>query len=226
MVTSAPVPLAATAPVPSDERCDSSAATPGGIGSHVRPVVTPSTCVKTISSGKSAIGSTAPSRARRTRSASTPACAGATRAISSWTSSTVSRPKSAPKRAASSWAMRQSSIVVPSGVMRRAWRITRPSRLVVVPLFSPHTEVGRNTSARAAASSVNAPTATTNFTASSTGAHADAVGEVLLEVGAEQHQRVDRARRRGLEDAGGVEPGLGGHAAPRVGVLRRGRRRG
>ena len=63
--------------------------------------------------------------------------------------------------------MRQSGIVVPSGETRRARRSTRPSRLVVLPAFSPHTDAGRNTSAFSAASAVNAPTATTNRTLSS-----------------------------------------------------------
>ena len=38
---------------------------------------------------------------------------------------------------------RQSGIVVPSGVTSRASRTTRPSRLVALPCFSPHTDAGR-----------------------------------------------------------------------------------
>ena len=82
----------------------------------------------------------------------------------------------------------------------------------MLPAFSPHTVVGRNTSARAEASAANAPTAITNRTASSPARDADPVGEVLLEVGAEQHERADRAGGGGGEDAGGVEAGLRGDA--------------
>ncbi len=59
------------------------------------------------------------------------------------------------------------SMVVPSGVISCASRCTRPSRLVLLPDFSPHTVVGRNTSAFAAASAQNAPTATRKPTPSS-----------------------------------------------------------
>ena len=65
-------------------------------------------------------------RAAAAAPASTPASAGATRAISSVTSSTVARSKSAPSRSASSAAMRQSSIAVPSGATLRPTRCTRP----------------------------------------------------------------------------------------------------
>ena len=41
-----------------------------------------------------------------------------------------------------------------------------------------------------------------------------AVGEVDERVGAEQHERVDLARGRGGEDAGGVEARRVGHRAP------------
>ena len=50
------------------------------------------------------------------------------------------------------------------------------------------------------------------------GPHADAVGEVLFELGAEQHQRVDGAGGGGVEHTGGVETTLRRHAAPRLRV--------
>ena len=136
-----------------------------GMGSQERPPLGRATPKRT-SSPCSLSGSTAPSRARRSNDASTPANAGATRAISSWTSSTVSRSKSVPRRAASSAAMRQLSSVVPSGVIFLLRRSTRPSRFVVLPACSPHTVVDRNTSARTAASPANAPTTTSRSTRS------------------------------------------------------------
>ena len=140
LIASEPVPAAATAPLPSDDRCDSSAATPGLIGSHERPVVTPSTSWNTISSGKSAIGSTAPSRARRSElgvdAGERRARPGRSRPARLRPSRGRSRRRSASRAPA---AMRQSSIVVPSGVIRRATRCTRPSRLVLLPvLLAPH----------------------------------------------------------------------------------------
>ena len=146
------------------DRCDSSAATPGLIGSHERRSVRPSTCWNTISSGCSAIGSTdAVARAAHAASASTPANAGATRAISSCTSSTVSKSKSAPKRSASSAAMRQSSIAVPSGVTLRADALHPALEVRDAARPSRPTPVRAGTRRRApAASARNAPTAITN----------------------------------------------------------------
>ena len=72
----------------------------------------------------------------------------------------------------------------------------------MLPPFSPHTEVGRNTSARADASAVNAPTAITNGTASSRRAMRMRSGKSCSGVGAEQHQRADLAGGGGVEDAG------------------------
>ena len=82
----------------------------------------------------------------------------------------------------------------------------------MLPLFSPHTEVGRNTSARAAASVGERADRDDELHRVEPGAHADAVGEVFLELGAEQHQRVDGAGGGGFEHAGGVEAALRGNA--------------
>ena len=62
--------------------------------------------------------------------------------------------------------MRQSSIAVPSGATLRPTRCTRPSRLVTVPAFSPHSVHGRNTSARCVDSDSNPSTAMIVSTAS------------------------------------------------------------
>ena len=167
LIGSEPVPLAATAPVP-ERRQVRLVGGDAGLDRLPRAAGGDARARAGTRSRRGSRRSGAPrrrapgARGRRRRRRTT----GATRAISSCTSSTVSNPKSTSKRAASSCAMRQSSIVVPSGVMRRARRSTRPSRLVVLPPFSPHTEVGRNTSARAEASAVNAPTAITNGAAS------------------------------------------------------------
>ena len=56
-----------------------------------------------------------------------------------------------PRRTASSAATRQSSMAVPGGATLRARRSRRPSRLVVVPRFSPKTATGSTTSARSRA---------------------------------------------------------------------------
>ena len=154
----------------------SSIATPGRIGSHERSRADPGPGAgrsrrdgaRWAAPPRRAPGGSARSRARRAR------CA---RAISSCTSSTVSNPNSVPSRA-NSVAMRQSAIVVPSGVMTRARRLTRPSRLVALPSFSPHTDVGRNTSARSAASTLNAPTAITKNRAASSASSARVDREV------------------------------------------------
>ncbi len=66
---------------------------------------------------------------------------------------------------------------------------------------------------------MKAPTATTKRTRVEPGAHADAVGEVLDEIGAEEHEGVDGARGGGLEHARGVEPAPRGDATPRVGEV-------
>ncbi|CAB4987389.1 unannotated protein [freshwater metagenome] len=107
---------------------------------------------KTSSSRCRARGRTTPSRARLRSCASTSANAGATRAISSWISSTVSRSKSVPSLSASSDAIRKSGIGLPTAAILRPTREMRPSRFVVVPAFSPQTVAGRKTSASAAAS--------------------------------------------------------------------------
>ena len=81
-----------------------------------------------------------------------PAWEGATRSISSQTASTVSTPRSAPRRAASSAAIIQSGRVTPGPTTFWPSRLIRPSRLVVVPSSSAHCAEGNTTSARLAVS--------------------------------------------------------------------------
>ena len=109
--------------------------------------------------------------------------------------------------------MRQSAIVVPSGVMSRARRITRPSRLVVLPAFSPHTDVGRNTSAFGGVD-VERAHRHDEPGGIERELRAAPIGEVLDQVGAEQHERVDGAGGRGGEDAGGIEARAGRARCP------------
>ena len=79
-----------------------------------------------------------PSRAsvERSRSQVMPAWLGASASISAQICSTDSRPRSVPRRRASSAAIIQSARAVPGGVTLRATVLMRPSRLVVVPSTS------------------------------------------------------------------------------------------
>ena len=68
----------------------------------------------------------------------------------------------------SSPAIRQSSIVVPSGVTSCATRCTRPSRFDIVPVFSPHTRRGQeHLGALRRRRATNVPTAITERTRAS-----------------------------------------------------------
>ena len=84
----------------------------------------------------------------------------------------------------------------------------------MVPAFSPHTVVGRNTSARGRGVGANAPTATTKPTRVEPGASGCRSGKSVEHVGAEQHQRARRPSAGGGEDAGGVEAGARPGTAP------------
>ena len=108
--------------------------------------------------------------------------------------------------------MRQSGIAVPSGETFWPTRCTRPSRFVTLPAFSPHIVTGRNTSARFVLSVMNASIAIVKPAAFERALGQRVVREVVLRVGAEQHQRLDPALLRGAEDPGGVEPAA--RAAP------------
>ena len=217
MVLSEPVPLASTAPVPIDDRCVSSVAMPGGIGSHDARSVTPS--APWSRSRRGARRSGAPRRRGRgaAASASTPANAGATRAISSCTSSTrleVEVDAEARARARRRSASRPSTCR--RGVTSRATRCTRPSRLVVLPAFSPHTVVG---STRRRARRRRCTNASDRDHEAHDGrapvGRARGRGSRSSEVGAEQRRGVSIvAVGRGPEDAGGVEPGRAGHRRP------------
>ena len=200
----------------------------GRIGSHDASVSAMRAGPSTSSSPCSASGSTTPSRARRSSAASTPAYAGATRAISSCTSSAVSRSKSTPKRSASSAAIRQSAIARAVGrdlAGRRAARGPRGSWRC--PPSRPTPSTGRNdVGARSMlVGDERVDRDRRSRTASSARADERAVGEVVVRVGAQEHERVDPAVGRGAEDAGGVEARLVGHAPQRLGEPRRGRRR-
>ena len=219
IVVSEPVPLDSTTPVPSDERCDSSAATPGLIGSHDRPVVTPSTCWKVISSGKSAIGRTAPSRARRMSSASTPACAG--RDAGDLVLHVLDGVEPEVGAEARRELLRDPPVVHRGALGRDEPRLAHHPSLEVgggAGLLAPHRGREEHVGAGRGVGGERAHR-DRELHRVEPGAHADAVGEVLLEVGTEQHQGVDRAGGGGLEHAGGVEAGLRGTLAPRVGVV-------
>ncbi len=198
LIGSDPVPLAATAPVAErrevrlvggDPGLDRLPRASGREAEHRR--------WNTISSGKSAIGSTTPSRARRT---SVGVDAGERRrdagdlVLHLFDGLEVEVDVEARRQLLRRCASRPSS--VPSGVIRRATRCTRPSRLVVLPAFSPHTEVRAGTRRRAPRRRcVNAPTATTNGTASSPARMRMRSGKSSFGLGAEQDQRADAARR-------------------------------
>ena len=74
--------------------------------------------------------------------------------------------------------------------------------------FSPHTEVGRNTSARVDASAVNAPTATRNGAASSPARMRMRSGKSCSGSAPRSTSARMRARGRRVEDPGGVESAL------------------
>ena len=189
------------------------------IGSHEVPEPSSaridSARVRSTSSSRCSLnGSTTPSRARRSSAASTPAERGRDAASSSVTSSTVARSKSAPSRSASSPAMRQSSIAVPSGATLRPTRCTRPSRLVTLPVFSPHSVQGSTTSARSDVPVRNAPTAMIFFAPAIPRRGEIGVGEVGDGIGAEDHQHLDLAGGARLRGSLRVEPRAPGHATP------------
>ena len=107
--------------------------------------------------------------------------------------------------------------VGPGGARRRdSWSsvLTRPSRFVVVPVTSANPAAGSTTSACCDDSVRNCRSAITVRAPASARAGQVAVGEVGERVGAEQHQHVDAAVGRRLQDAGGVEPGVGRHGGP------------
>ena len=113
--------------------------------------------------------------------------------------------------------MRQSSIAVPSGATLRPTRCTRPSRLVIVPVFSPQSVHGQeHVGAARGRRATNAPTAIDEAGAVDAALREVGVGEVGERIGAEQHEHVDLAVGGGAEDAGGVEPALARHRAPRA----------
>ena len=93
-----------------------------------------------------------------------------------------------PSRSASSAAMRQSGIAVPSGETFWPTRCTRPSRFVTLPVFSPHIVTGRKTSARFVLSVTNVSIAIVNPAALSAPSASAVVGEVVVRVRAEQHR--------------------------------------
>ena len=76
-----------------------------------------------------------------------PEYAGATRSISAQIPSRDSKPRSAPRRSASSVAITQSARATPGGTTLAARRVTRPSRFVVVPPRSAYPAAGSTTSA-------------------------------------------------------------------------------
>ena len=205
-----------TSPVPTCEVCLLGRDRPGRIGSHARRMVTPIDATNTISSRCSASGRTAVARAEQ--DGVDAGVGGAARAISSCTSSTVSRSKSSTEAGE----LGGDAPVVHRRALRVTTccvtRCTRPSRLVIVPVFSPHTVTGRNTSARRA---------------SDEGVDGDhevdrwrAPGGARSRSGKSAWDRRRAARapsiRRGrCEDAGGVESGGVGHPPPVVSVAAR-----
>ena len=127
-----------------------------------------------------------------------PACDGASCSISSQMSSTDSRPRSAPRRRASSAAIIQSARAVPGGVTFWPSTLTRPSMLVVVPPTSAKPAAGSTTSACGRRLGEEGVDGDDRAGAGEARRGQVAVGEVGERVGAEQHQRVDPAVGRGL----------------------------
>ena len=115
-------------------------------------------------------------------------------ATSTWSSSS-----------ASSTAIIQSGRDVPATETFWPTFVTRPSRFVVVPDFSPYAAAASTTSAAAVESVRNVSTAMIAAGAGEGPAGEVGVGEVVERVGAEQHEQVDAPVGGGGEDAGGVE---------------------
>ena len=81
---------------------------------------------------------------------------------------------------------------------------------MVPALLAPHRRREEHVGARGGVGGERADRDRRTGPRSSAARRSAAVGEVRQRVGAEQHERVDRAVGRGLEDAGGVEPACAG----------------
>ena len=158
-----------------------------------------------------------PSGEALTSSAVRPRCAGASRPISASTSPLLVKPRSAPRRSASSEASIQSGRAVPGGVTRWRQRADPTLELVVVPAVSANPAAASTMSALAARGVEQRVDRDHRAGAGESPLGEVAVGEVGERVGAEQHEHVDAAVGGGREDALGVEAGGGGNGRPGAG---------
>jgi hypothetical protein len=117
-------------------------------------------------------------------------------------------------------------MAVPAAVTLWATGLTRPSRLVVVPVFSPKVATARTTSAWLDDAVRKASSATTGRGRRARRPGQVGVGEVSQRIGAEQDEAADGAVAAASRMPGGVEPrrgGSSGHAFSRAtGVVEQG----